>query len=341
MALEDAQKRLSSRPFLRELVSPTWLAEQAATPSEAWRNLYAMLEFAGGHPGVDAFLDGLERTLGAPVSGPYRRIARRLVGSDSADYRSAVDELSVATRLTDCGYRVTVSSPDILAQHGSEALRIELTAPLKTKEFFALQNRLASQWHWSSHRLMLFVGNANYRPTTKECEAIAGAIEVVVSGLPAKRTEVDLGSIDEPTLLRAAISPGWPGVFTTTGTRLGSEPPAGIREAIERKRSQLRDKGDLMLAVNLGGLHVDPYSWSLGASNDFRYGATPQPTVDGPSNVLGVLAFNGGVPGQVLTLPVWLPNSARTEADPKLLRPVLICLGWPGVSAGGGTSDGL
>jgi hypothetical protein len=104
---------------------------------------------------------------------------------------------------------------------------------------------------------------------------------------------------------------------------------------------QLRGKGDMMLAVNLGGLHVDPYSWSMQTSADLRVGASPQPTVDAPANVLGVRAFNGGVPGQTLTLPIWLPNSARTDADPRLLMPALMCLGWPGVSIGERAPNGL
>jgi hypothetical protein len=341
MALEHAQARLSSRQSLYALIGPRWLAEQAAKPSGAWHDLYGKLEFSGDHAGVDAFLDGLERTLSAPVSGRYRRVAQRLVGSDSADYRSAVDEMSVATRLTDCGYRVTVSSPDILAQDGSEVFRIELTAPLKTEEFYSLQNLLTSQWNWPNHRVMLFVGSGTYRPTTKQREAIAKAIELAASRLPAERTEVDLEPIVAPGLLRAEISPGWGGVVTATVTRVGFDPPPGIQEAIEKKRSQLRGKGDIMLAVNLGGLHVDPYSWSMQTSSEFRLGASPHPTVDAPTNVLGVLAFNGGVPGQMLTLPIWLPNSARSDADPRLLQPVLMCLGWPGVSIGGRAPDGL
>lgn len=225
MALEHALARLSSRSGLRALVKPTWLAGQAARPKPAWHSLYATLELAGDNPGVDAFLDGLERALSAPVSGPYRKVAQRLVGSDSADYRSAVDEMSVATRLTDCGYDVEVSSPDILAHHGSEVLRIELTAPLKTQEFYALQSRLASQWKWPTHRVMLFVSSGMYRPTTRERENIAEAIESLASCLPTERTEVDLGSIVEPRLLRAAVSPGWFGVVTATGGYVDFNPP--------------------------------------------------------------------------------------------------------------------
>lgn len=332
MALEHAQARLSSRPGLRALIRPTWLAEQAAKPSEARHDLYGRLEFSANHPGVDAFLDGLERTLGAPVSGPYRRVAQRLVGSDPADYRSAVDEMSVATRLTDCGYRVTVGSPDIIAQDGSEVLRIELTAPLKTEKFYALQNRLTAEWKWPDHRVTLFVGSSMYRPTTGEREAIVEAIARVASCLPAERTVVDLDSIVERRLLSATVSPGWRGVVTATGGYVDFVPPPGIQEAIDKKRPQLRGKGDLTLAVNLGGLHVDPYSWSMETSREFRLSASLGPTVDAPTNVLGVLAFNGGVPGQVLMLPVWLPNAARTDADPRLLQPVLMCLGWPGES---------
>jgi hypothetical protein len=130
-------------------------------------------------------------------------------------------------------------------------------------------------------------------------------------------------------------------VVTATGGYVDFHPPPGIQEAIEKKRSQLRGKGDVMLAVNLGGLHVDPYSWSMQTSKDFKVGASPHATVDAPTNVLGVLAFNGGVPGQMLTLPIWLPNSARSDADPRLLQPVLMCLGWPGVSIGGRAPDGL
>jgi hypothetical protein len=206
MTIEHALARLSSRPGLRALIKPTWLARQAARPKEARHNLYATLQSTGDNPGVDAFLDGLERALSAPVLGPYRKVAQRLMGSDSADYRSAVDEMSVATCLTDCGYKVTVSSPDILADDGSEVFRIELTAPLETAEFYALQDRLASQWKWPSHRVMLFVGSGVYRPTTKEREAIAGAIELVASRLPTERTEVYLESIVEPRFLRVAIS---------------------------------------------------------------------------------------------------------------------------------------
>ncbi len=341
MTIEHALARLSSRPGLRALIKPTWLARQAARPKEARHNLYATLESTGDNPGVDAFLDGLERALSAPVLGPYRKVAQRLMGSDSADYRSAVDEMSVATCLTDCGYKVTVSSPDILADDGSEVFRIELTAPLKTAEFYALQDRLASQWKWPSHRVMLFVGSGVYRPTTKEREAIAGAIELVASRLPTERTEVYLESIVEPRFLRVAISPGWGGVVTATGGYVDFDPPPGIQEAIEKKRSQLRGKGDIMLAVNLGGLHVDPYSWSMQTNTDFRTGASAHPTVDAPTNVLGVLAFNGGVPGRQLALSVWLPNTARSEAGPKLLEPVLMCLGWPGGSIGDRTPDGL
>jgi hypothetical protein len=341
MALEHAQARLSSRRSLRALISPRWLADQAAKPQEARHDLYAKLEFSADHAGVDAFLDGLARTLDAPVAGPYRKVAHRLVGSDSADYRSAVDEMSLATRLTDCGYKVTVSSPDVIASRGPDVFRIELTAPLKTEEFHALQNRLTTQWKWPDHRVMLFVGSSMYRPTTGEREAIAEAIALVASRLPTERTEVDLESIVERRLLHAAVSPGWRGVATATGGHVDFVPPSGIQEAIDKKRSQLRRAGDLMLGVNLGGLHIDSYSWSMQTSRDFSLGASAGPSVDAPTNVVGVLAFNGGVPGQVLTLPIWLPNSARTDGNPKLLQPVLICLGWPGVSVAGRTPDGL
>jgi len=343
MALEHVQARLSARPRLCALISRAWLVEQSAKPRAAQHDLYRSLESPADHPSADAFLDGLERTLEARVSGPLQRVAKRLVGSDLADYRSAVDEMSVATRLADCGYKVTVSrgTPDIIARQGLQELRIELIAPLKTEKFYALQNRLVSQWKWPNHRVMLFVGSSMYRPTTKEREVIAEEIQLIASRLPTARTDVDLASIVAPSLLRATVSPGWGGVVTATGGHVDFAPPPGIQEAIKKKRSQLRGKGDIMLAVNLGGLHIDPYSWSMQTSTDFKLGASPQPTVDAPANVLGVLAFNGGVPGQALTLSIWLPNSARTEADPRLLQPVLMSLGWPSESIGGRVHEGL
>jgi hypothetical protein len=95
--------------------------------------------------------------------------------------------------------------------------------------------------------------------------------------------------------VRAAVSPGWRGVVTATGGYVDFVPPHGIQEAIDKKRSQLRGKEDVMLAINLGGPHVDSHSWSMEVSREFRPGATLGPTVDAPTNVLGVLAFNGGV----------------------------------------------
>jgi hypothetical protein len=343
VTVERARARLSTRPSLRVLANPRWLAEQASRRDGARHNLYASLEFPGDNPDIEGFLDALERAINAPVSGPYAKVAQRLVRSDSADYRSAVDEMSVATRLADCGYAVRVckGTPDIVACQGAAQLGIELTAPLKTERFYALQNRLASQWRWPTHRVMLVVGSTMCRPTPKEREAIAKAIELVASGEPAATTWVDLASIVEPTLLRATVSPGWRGVVTATGGHVDFAPPPGIQEAIEKKRPQLLGSSDIMLAVNLGGLHVDPYSWSMQTSRDFSDGASPQPSVDAPANVLGVLAFNGGVPGQALTLPIWLPNSARTEANPTLLQPVLMSLGWPGQRIVSKPNDGL
>jgi hypothetical protein len=336
VAIEHAQARLSARPRLRALIRPAWLVGQAARSREEWHRLYATLEFSGDNPGVDAFLDGLERALSAPIGGQYCQVAKRLTGSDPSHYRSAVDELSFATRLSDCGYKVTVSrgTPDISARQGSQELRIELTAPLKTEKFFALQNRLGSGWKWPNHRVMLYVGSSMCRPTTRQREAIARAIELVASGEPGGKIEVDLNSIIEPRLLRAFVSAGWGGVVTATGGYVDFNPPPGIQEAVEKKRAQIGGKGDIILAVNLGGLHVDTYSWSMQTIADLGIGASPQPAVDAPANVSGVLAFNGGVPGQAPTLPVWLPNSARTDADPELLQPVLMCLGWPGVGIG-------
>jgi hypothetical protein len=85
MALEDAQNRLSSRPRLRALVGTRWLAEQSAKVGRERHELYDMLEIAADIPGVEALLDGLEMALGTQASGPMRKVAGRLVCSDSAD----------------------------------------------------------------------------------------------------------------------------------------------------------------------------------------------------------------------------------------------------------------
>jgi hypothetical protein len=343
MALDSARERLASRPRLHALVSPKWLAEQSAKPTPERRELYEMLELAADLAGVNAFLDGIERTLGAPVSGPLQKVARRLVDSDSAGYRSAIDELSFAARLADCGHEVILGNPnpDITVRSGPDFLGIELTAVRRTTGLDALQSRLASRWKWPNHRVTLFMGNRTYCPTTKEREAIVSLIEATASILPEATTQVDLSSIVDRRRLRAEVASGWSGVVATKDLYVNYDPLADILDAIEDKRRQLRAAGETMLAINLGRAHIDAHTWFLRTVTDFGFGARNPPVVEGPANLLGVLAFTSVVPGQILAWPVWLRNSARTDPDPRLLQPVLTCLGWPGASSGGRTPDGL
>ncbi|MGA2514317.1 MAG: hypothetical protein ABSG37_11980 [Candidatus Limnocylindrales bacterium] len=341
MTLEDAQARLSTCPSLGKLVKQKWLDEEAAKATEDQSDLYRMLEW--DWPGIDGFLEGLERTLNARVSGPYNKIADRLTSSDTSNYRSALDELSFSTRLRDCGYEVTVGSPgrpDILAQQGSRSLLIELTAPLKTRWFYALQGQIARQWKATGHRVVLVPGDKPFVSSPKQDAAIIKEIMAVVAHSPTETVYLDLSSVVDPETLRVEVAPGWTGVVAATSPYRTFDPLPDIEETISKKRTQLLRAGEVVLAINLDRLQLGAHTWSLSKNNDFRYGAR-SPTIEAPTNVIGVLTFHGGaVPGGVVTMPNWLANSARTEAGPELLQPVLMALGWPGPSIVGRPTDG-
>jgi len=114
MTIATASKRLATRPRLRKVVSDQWLASEAAKSAEEGHPLYRFLEWEVPDASLEAFFDGLDRTLGAPIGGALTSRANRLTKGISprfSDYWSALDELSIATRLADSGLVVRFGDP--------------------------------------------------------------------------------------------------------------------------------------------------------------------------------------------------------------------------------------
>jgi hypothetical protein len=342
MSLDEVRARLAARANLAAVVPDEWLVAEGAKASDERRDLYGMLDLPDDLGGP--FLDGLDRSLAAQILGPRLSVAARLVGSDSADYRSAVDELSFAARLASCGFSVKLGGrgePDILAARGSSEIRLELKAPLRTAELTALQDRIATGMKWPVG-VTLFVGRDTYRPKSDESAAIAELVWQAARSAPAHATPVDLTSIVLPRLLRAEVGSRWArGVATTARVLVHFDPMTEIGRTIKTTTVQLNRWNDVVLAINLNALHFGSHFWTLRTIDDWREGVAEPPAVCAPPNVLGVLAFNGGLPGNAPQLAVWLPNAGRVGKDPELLQSALGCLGWPPPSVPGRTPDGL
>ena len=118
---------------------------QSAKSVDEFHPLYALLESTTTEPGIESFLDGLERTLNAAIRGRVASRIRRLTSGTRTDYWSAIDELSIAARLVSCGLTATLGSPDVMVEDGVNSLAIELTAPERTRELEVLQELLASE----------------------------------------------------------------------------------------------------------------------------------------------------------------------------------------------------
>ncbi len=299
-------------------------------------------------PGVEEFFDGLERVLRSRIGGNVQSRISRLTASDDADYRSAMDELSVAACLVGCGFDVTLGSPnpDITARRGGHSLAIELATPRRTAEIEALL-QLAS-FHWRGPGfLSLRVGRDTYRPTSHQRSRIVGKAMEAAAERPTERKQVDLASIGiDGATLTAEIHPNLP-----PGVAIGNSDFGGRHDVLadidsvinsRDKRKQLRGAGDIVVAVDLARLSADPYTWALRRTGDARLtAAVSEPGVTTLPNVVGVLAFIPGTPGRIPILSVWVENSAHVDPDPELLHDVRYCLGSPPVSVPAPPSNGL
>jgi hypothetical protein len=336
MSIADAQRRLAGRPRLRRVISKSWLTEQAALIANQFHPLYGLLEWGIAASGIEAFLDGLERTLAAPIGGSVAERARRLTEGEPphySDYWAALDELSIATHLSDCGLAVRFGNSaagelDLVVRAAGEELRMELTAPERTRELEALQLQITAGWTLPlvAH---LLIGRVTYRPTRRERDLITARVRETASTLPTTLSAVDLGGLVDPGLLRVSIEPSTTAgyVESSSGDILGHyDPVPDIEDAIARKRRQLRRHTAVIMAVNINAINPDPYSWGLRSIIGAAYG-TPVPSITCAANVVGAIAFLRGVPGSPPVMPLWLTNQAWAPPEPRPLAPVLACLG--------------
>ena len=336
MSLADAERRLATRPRLQAAVSRTWLGDQAVRPPDETHPLYGLLEWAVDEAGIEAFLDGLEWTLGVPLGPGTTERARRLTEGDPprfSDYWAAVDELSFGARLAACGLDVRFGDPargevDLLARDERDVMSLELTAPARTRELEALQAQITADWTLP-FVARLVIGRETYRPIKRERDAIAARVHDAARSTPTTLVPVNLGEIVDPTLLRVTIEPsstvGY--VVSRPGDAFGHyDPVPDVEDAIARKRKQLRSHAAVVVAVDISAIGPDPHGWALRTAITAAWRA-PLPTISSAPNVVGAIAFLRAVPGGPPTLPLWMANREWSDFEPRLLARVLGCLG--------------
>jgi hypothetical protein len=333
MSIDDARRRLGDRPSLQRAVADRWLTLQAALPSDGFHPLYALLEWAGADPGVEAFLDGLERAVDAPIGGALASRIRRLTAGTAPsfdEYWSAVDELSFTSRLSDCDLAVRFGDAsrgelDIVVSDDDEDLHIEMTARHQTRELEALQAMLTGRLA-DPFVIRLRVGRQTYRPVANEREEIARRVQNAVDGRPRVPTDVGITDLVDRRTLQIDVEPaGIPYVVTETTDLLGHyDPIPDVEDAIERKRRQLRPHEAVVVGVNVDSVSADVHAWALRRALESSGGTTPSIVV--PANVVGAIAFLRQAPREPPMLAIWLPNRASTSAGSPLLNAVLACL---------------
>ena len=327
LSLRVARARLRTRASLGSKVDDRWLIAQSAKSADEFHPLYGLLESSSTEPGIESFLDGLERSLSAEIGGQVASRARRLTSGSRTDYWSAIDELSFAARLTSCGLSATLGTPDVVVKDAADTLTIELTAPERTRELEVLQELLAHEWRGPGG-MTLHLGRQTWKPIARDRTAIAAEVRVAALAGPIEITDVPLHHIVAPDVLRIEIDPtAGLGVDSQTAAAFGAyDPVPDIESAIDSKRKQLRSLGEVVVAVDLWALDLNPLTFAIRSAMGLGAG-DPLPKLDTYPNVVGVIAFFRGAPGAPPMSAFWLANAAWTGHEPPLLPAVLDCLG--------------
>ena len=332
MTIATASKRLATRPRLQKVVSDQWLAREEAKRAEDGHPLYRFLEWEVADASLEAFLDGLDRTLGAPIGGALTSRANRLTKGVSprfSDYWSALDELSIATRLADSGLATRFGDPlrgepDIVVGDGPETLLIELTAREISAELTRLQEQISDGWSWPVVA-RIHVSAGSYRPNKLERAEIVRRVHAAAAADPPVPLSVPIDDIVSAKKLTVFVEPGATfGYVSGVGDARwgGGDLMPALLEAIDRKRAQIKMQQQVVVGVALNQLDWDPYSWALRLAIGGSYGQA-MPDIEVEPNVVGVLAFLRNIPGQAPMMAFWLKNRHAAGPSPSLLAAVL------------------
>jgi hypothetical protein len=190
-----------------------------------------------------------------------------------------------------------------------------------------LQTAIAAAWAGPGSAI-LYLGRETYRPIQRVRRQIVDRVTLAARKASTKAVVVALDDLVEPSVLQIRIDPNLGlGVVSRTTDILGHyDPVPDIEAAIASKRAQVQGTEPIVVAVNLNGMHFDPYSW--GVRHGLGAGAgTPLPSISTIPNVVGALAFLRQQPGLPPLMAFWLRNVQWTMADPPILDAVLRCLG--------------
>jgi hypothetical protein len=289
--------------------------------------LSAWLTASANHDDAMAFFDALEEAL-AVATGDVRPRVRRLVGSDEADYWSALTELYLAAALRTYGLSSTLGNPDIVvaAADGSK-VAVELTSTRQSADASRLHDTIARDWP-GRYQAHLKIPDDRTRITLTQALAIRAAMiqsDAAIESLESERErEVDISSIIPPDHVRAYLNGGSPHLFvTTSGASRGVISPwPDIERRAKEKSHQLSGYECGVVAVEGGNGPKSAYIWA-----DQVKAGDIVPALDVAANIAGVLLFWTDIRQHKPFRSVFVANGSWTGPYPIALTALLVCAG--------------
>lgn len=336
MSLTSARERRDVLSNLARYVSDDWLAVEARKGRGLWHPLYDWLEAPAGYNDADATLDSIEGALGAQIGGALASRAKRLT-ADRADFWSAIGELYLAARLSECGLNPALGKPDIVVSSGDgERLAIELNSIHATHDATRLQELLAARWISPMGALLWCPDRRIKIPLSTAQRVVARVLEAARtrSGVPVENEdtlgprvrglEVPIADLIDPGALRVFLKDGGPGnVVSTSGVRSRLvDPWPDLERRLSEKLRQLEDYDCAIVAVEAGFAHLHANLWAERAASG--HGA---PRLETKSNVAGLVLYWLDVRRHRPSKGFMFPNVKAICAGSSLLRDTLACLG--------------
>ncbi len=317
---------VDGRPQIARVVRRARWKNRSATGSQP-HPLRAWLTASADHIDAIAFFDALEEAL-VVAAGDVRSRIRRLVGSDEADYWSALTELYLAATLRTCGLHPTLGNPDlVVAGADGSVVAVEMTSTRQSADASRLHDTIARDWP-GRYQAHLKIPDDRTRITLTQARAIRAEMiqsDAAIQSLePGQEREVDIQRIISPTRVRAYLNGGSPHLtVTTSGASRGVISPwPDIERRAQEKSHQLTGFECGLVAVEGGNGPKSAYLWA-----DQVKAGDVLPVLDVASSIAGVLLFWTDIRRHKPFRSVFVANSRWTSAYPIALIDLLSCVG--------------
>jgi hypothetical protein len=330
MSASDVQEKLDRAPRLKAMVPADWIETQSMLGRGYWHPLYNLLDASPLiWADVGDFVSALDAAIGAPVKGQVRTRAKRLFGSDLADYWSSLCELYFGAWLTTLGLEATLSGrPDLIARRGGSEIGIELTARQQTTDLDRLQERLTGVWRGPGAAVLDCDDNGiHFGPEIDAAVVqlfLAAAADLRRRPSTGEPAELDMTTSGAPSGLSARIEPRpVPYVFSQSSAAWGfTDPWPSIRKTVEAKQNQLTGQRCGVVAVELGHDTSDAHLWRIGLA----YRTEPL-VLEADPHIAGVLVYWQDIRRHGPADAIFVPNIASSGHEVTLLAEILAAAG--------------